>query len=113
MMIQKSMNPLNSITPNKLQAQLLKDKAMMLLDVRSPEEFAQNGRIPNALLLPLPMLSHLSHRLPQDRPLVIVCRSGRRSQQACHLLRQQGFQNVLNLAGGLLGWQAAQLPIAI
>lgn len=107
--IQPTPDSLQSITPTELYEQLDQDR-LLLLDVRSPEEFAQNGRIANALLLPLPMISYISHKLPQDRPLAIICRSGRRSQLACHTLRRQGFGNVLNVTGGMLGWQAEGLP---
>jgi rhodanese-related sulfurtransferase len=56
------------------------------------------------------MLLARSNELPQDRPIVFVCRSGNRSQVACEQLAQLGFTNTINLVDGMIGWHRAGLP---
>lgn len=83
-----------------------------VLDVRTDEEF-KSGRILNSIHIPVGVLAN---RLPEldkykDRPIVVVCRTGQRSQQACSILRKQGFGSVYKLQGGILTWQNANLPL--
>ena len=52
-------------------------------------------------------------KLPSDRPIVIVCRSGRRSRRAASALQQLGITNVAILDGGMLAWEAAGLLEAV
>jgi rhodanese-related sulfurtransferase len=77
-----------------------------VLDVREPGEYAA-GHIPGALLIPLGELPDRLHEVPEEGPVVVVCRSGNRSGQALRFLRQQGFDNVHNMLGGMLAWQRA------
>ena len=51
--------------------------------------------------------------LPHDRPIVFVCRGGRRSTRAAHLVRSQGYEDVAVLRGGMLAWEAANLLAAV
>lgn len=74
-----------------------------VIDVRQMDEIAQ-GTVPKAEALPLSILPAKMHDLPKDEKLVLVCRSGARSAQACMFLQQQGFSNVYNLRGGMIGW---------
>jgi glyoxylase-like metal-dependent hydrolase (beta-lactamase superfamily II)/rhodanese-related sulfurtransferase len=102
-----------SIAPERLAAELGGASPPLLLDVREPEEFVgELGHIKGALLVPL---DALAHRLPKlagyiGREVVVVCRAGARSATAGALLRKAGFRNVLNLAGGMLEWNARGLP---
>ena len=82
----------------------------LLVDVRAPEEFAQ-GHIPGAINLALPSLPQQMESLPKDRPIVMVCRSGRRSAMAAQMVTLAGYQEVYDL-GGLLDWQAQGLPVS-
>jgi rhodanese-related sulfurtransferase len=77
----------------------------LLLDVRQPEEHARVN-IEGARLIPL---GELSRRLDEidayrDRPIVVHCHHGGRSMQATMFLRQRGFTNVRNMAGGIDAW---------
>jgi SulP family sulfate permease len=84
----------------------------LLFDVREPREF-KKGRIPQASLKPLPtLLSDLSD-IPQDQLVIFVCRSGRRSRLAAHVLEERGCKKVLILKGGMLAWESAGLLAAI
>lgn len=82
----------------------------LLVDVRSPEEFA-SGHIPGAVNIALPELPQRISTLPQDRPIVLYCRSGARSNAAAQMLAQKGFDNIHDL-GGLIQWRAEGLPVS-
>jgi rhodanese-related sulfurtransferase len=102
--------PATIIAP-ELKRRLDAGERLYLLDVRSSEEYAHDGRIAGSHLLPLPMLSLRLNELPKDTPIVCVCRSGNRSGVAAEQLARQGFSDVINLAGGMLGWARAGLPM--
>ncbi len=84
-------------------------KPHLLLDVRTPEEFA-GGHIEGAVNIALQSLSQRLPELPTDRPVVIYCRSGNRSATAAHLLTRAGYHDLYDL-GGIIAWQAQGLPI--
>jgi rhodanese-related sulfurtransferase len=86
---------------------LLRQGAAVLLDVREPEEWAA-GHAPWAEPLPLGQVAPAS--VPQDRPVIAICRSGNRSGKAADALAAAGVQ-VHNLAGGMKAWAQAGLPI--
>ncbi|TQF15109.1 rhodanese-like domain-containing protein [Myxococcus llanfairpwllgwyngyllgogerychwyrndrobwllllantysiliogogogochensis] len=80
------------------------DAGATLVDVRTPEEFAA-GHLPGAVNIPVDDLSQRLQELgPPENPLVIYCRSGGRSARAEKLLKEQGFQQVLNL-GPMSTWE--------
>ena len=85
------------------------DHAIRVIDVRQMEEIAM-GTVPKAEPLPLHTLPARVHELPKEEKLVMVCRSGARSAQACMFLQQQGFSNVYNLRGGMMGWVGSGFP---
>ena len=82
-----------------------------VIDVRHFGEIAA-GTVPGAKPLPLHTLPLNLHQLDRSKELVFVCRSGARSAQACHFLQQQGFANVYNLRGGMMGWAQSGLSAA-
>lgn len=84
-----------------------RNKSALFVDVRSAQEF-KDGHIPGARLLPLPLLENNFADLPKDRPLILVCRSARRSAQANLLLQQLGFSNTASMKGGIELWPEAQ-----
>ena len=82
-------------------------EGVQILDVREPSEFdGPLGHIHNARLIPLGELAERAGELAHDRPIVAVCRAGSRSAQATVILREAGFSDVANLAGGMLRWRA-------
>lgn len=103
--------PLNEdweITPRDAKALLADAGARaVLLDCRRTDEHAQ-ANIPGAILVPLHELaSRLNELEPySDRPVVVHCRSGKRSLQATDILRRAGFENVRSMAGGIELWNA-------
>ncbi|MDX1686703.1 MAG: SulP family inorganic anion transporter [Candidatus Promineifilaceae bacterium] len=103
------------IPPRKLWQQLHDGAAEpppVVVDVREPREYAQ-GHIPQAQLVPLRSVLDDTIRLPNDRQIVLVCRSGRRSKRAAYALQKMGVVNVAVLRGGMLDWKSADLLEAI
>lgn len=92
------------------EAQALLRRGALLVDVREPVEWAA-ARIPGATLIPLGDLLARVTELPRDRPVILQCRSGNRSNRGARLLADLGYTNVSNLAGGILAWSEAGLPL--
>ncbi len=86
-----------------LKARMDRGDNFVLVDVREVHEF-QIGRIPNSVLIPLGDLPKRLSELDATADIVIHCKMGGRSAKACELLRQNGFKNVTNVAGGILAW---------
>lgn len=104
--------PVQKITAKELYQRIQGQEKVLLVDVRSPEEYWVDGHIKGSRLLPLPVLLQRIDELPKDRPIVCVCRSGSRSHVACEQLASRGFTQVTNLVGGMIGWRQAGLPTA-
>ena len=83
-----------------------------MVDVREPREFNQ-GHIAEARMVPLPKILMAEIKLPADKQIVLVCRSGRRSRRAAAALQHIGCMNVQILQGGMLAWNAAGLLEAV
>ena len=76
-----------------------------LVDVRRPEEYTgELGHAPGASLLTLDQLPEKIETLPQEKPIVFICRSGARSGQATAFAQENGFSEVYNMRGGMLLW---------
>ena len=74
-----------------------------LLDVREDDEWSA-GHIPGAVHIPMSGLLARVAEVPKDRDVVVVCKVGGRSAQVTAYLRQQGWDNVRNLHGGVVEW---------
>lgn len=84
---------------------------VVVIDVRTDVEFAQ-GSIQGAKHMPLHMLPLVADQMENQKPVVLVCRSGARSAQACAFLSSKGFDNVYNLRGGVMAWAQAGMTLA-
>lgn len=93
-----------------LQLQEMKsDKTtFFLLDVREPWEYEVSHL--GGVNIPLGTLPEHLAEIPKDKPVVVMCRSGARSERATAFLMQQGFANVKNLTGGIRQWALAVDP---
>jgi rhodanese-related sulfurtransferase len=100
------------IEPHTLATRIEADSALLILDVRGPDEFTGPlGHIKAATNLPL---GELATRLPalvaERRPVVVVCKTDRRSAMAAQQLLQAGIADVSVLRGGMERWRALGLP---
>jgi adenylyltransferase/sulfurtransferase len=95
-------NGIPQITVKELKARRDAGEDVFLLDVREPYEYqiAQIG----GKLIPQNDVPNRLAEIPRDREIVVQCRSGARSQRIAELLKQAGYQDVVNLAGGILAW---------
>jgi len=84
---------------------------LRLVDVRQPEEPATLAPIPSSELVPLDELEAEAGAWAHEAPLVLVCRSGGRSDRAAQVLEALGFARVASLAGGLVRWHELGLPV--
>ncbi|MCS7014413.1 MAG: molybdopterin-synthase adenylyltransferase MoeB [Chloroherpetonaceae bacterium] len=99
-----SSNP-NEITVFELKARLDAGERPFLLDVRNPNEW-DIVRLHTATLIPLPELPNRLHELAgkEDTEILVYCKMGGRSAQACEILRKNGFKKVRNVVGGITAW---------
>jgi rhodanese-related sulfurtransferase len=92
----------------------------LLIDIREPAEF-HNGHIPGAVLLPRGLLEFEIHHVVEavrkemavaaDQPIVLYCGTGGRSALAAQSLEAMGYKNVSSMAGGIVAWATAHLPM--
>lgn len=91
------------LTPEQAKARMEENPDLILLDVRTQEEFDQ-GHIPGAVCLPNEMIAaDMPFPFGKDAEILLYCRSGRRSADAAKKLRDMGFTNVLDF-GGIIDW---------
>ena len=99
------------------------DSDTILIDIREAEEF-QRGHIPGAVWSPRGLLEFDIHRLVEqmcrnpaipleDQPIVLYCGTGGRSALAARTLEEMGYRNVKSMAGGIVAWAQARLPIDV
>jgi len=100
------------IRPAEAMRRLERSPGTIVLDVRTPEEFA-SGHLASAVLLPVDKLGAKASAVLKDRnrAVVIYCHSGGRSDRAAKELQAQGFTNVASVVGGIVAWKAAGYPI--
>ncbi len=91
------------------EASARRDQGAFLLDVRTSEEW-EDFHVPGSTLIPLDELETRVNEVPRDREIVVVCRSGNRSQAGRDILLDAGFTNVTSMAGGLNDWRTQGYP---
>ncbi len=94
------------------QAQTMNIQGALLLDVREPNEYSEVHAV-NATLIPLGALGARLNEIAayKDKPIAVMCRSGKRSAKAVHLLQEAGYGHVSNVAGGIVAWEKADLSV--
>lgn len=92
------------MAPHEVQQRLDKGEKLTVIDVRTPEEFAQ-GHIPGARLIPLNELPARAGEIDRHDEVILVCRSGNRSAQAYRVLEGLGYDKLRNMPGGMMSWQ--------
>lgn len=91
---------------------LINHEDAVVIDVRENKEY-HSGHILNSIHIPQANLASRITELEKykSKPIIVGCRSGHRSGNACALLKKQGFETVYNLKGGVMAWQSANLPL--
>lgn len=95
------LNGFKEIDPHTVKA--IAASGAHLIDVRTADEVA-HGVIDGAIHIPLHLLPLRAADIPQDKPVVMYCRSGARSAQACSFMASKGYDNMHNLSGGIMAW---------
>lgn len=94
---------MKEITVEELKAMIDGNQEFQLIDVREPFEYEVSNL--NGVNIPLAGVLLEADKIDKTIPVVVHCRSGKRSAQAISLLAQQGYDNLSNLQGGILAWQ--------
>ncbi|WP_338359100.1 rhodanese-like domain-containing protein [Yeosuana marina] len=102
---------LKVISPKEMQTLLKKDN-VQLLDVRTPKEYSE-GFIANAQNIDYfsPTFDEDIKKLDKEKPVIVYCKSGRRSAKSSEKLLDAGFVKIYDLEGGIVEWQHEGLQI--
>jgi rhodanese-related sulfurtransferase len=95
---------MNEITVQELKEKIDKGEDFQLIDVREDFEYETSNL--GGQLIPLGGILIEVEKIHKDKPVVVMCRSGKRSAAAIMQLEQRGFTNLSNLSGGILAWAA-------
>ncbi|MHB8834989.1 MAG: rhodanese-like domain-containing protein [Candidatus Methylomirabilia bacterium] len=99
-----------TVTPLEAKSLIETRKDLLLVDVRSPEEF-EGGSLPGATLIPFWDFAKGRYDLPKDKPILLICAVGGRSLACGQLLASKGYREVYNLKGGLDAWAEQRVPL--
>ncbi|MCL6442649.1 MAG: rhodanese-like domain-containing protein [Alicyclobacillus sp.] len=96
-----------SIETDELK-ELLKDKknSHQFIDVREAAEY-RAGHVPGFKNISLSQIHKRMNDITQDKPVVLMCRSGNRSMQAARILKKNGYNDIINVAGGMMRWKGS------
>lgn len=86
------------------------DAELVVLDVRSPEEFAA-GHVPGAINIPYDRIAERLMDVPRDKDVVVYCQSGRRAGIAAQVLAEHGYTRLFHLEGDIAAWKASGRPL--
>jgi rhodanese-related sulfurtransferase len=96
-----------TVSPTK--AKQAQDAGAVLIDVRESSEY-RSGHAPGARHISVQVIERRLGEIPKEREIIVVCQSGMRSQRAAEILSSNGYK-VLNVSGGMIGWQRAGLKV--
>jgi rhodanese-related sulfurtransferase len=92
------------------QAKVMYDKKVKFIDVRELDE-NETARIPDTKLIPMSEMQNRWNEISKDEDIVIYCRTGNRSGILISQLILQGYNNLFNLAGGIIEWHQNSFPV--
>ncbi|HUQ94096.1 MAG TPA: MBL fold metallo-hydrolase [Bryobacteraceae bacterium] len=104
------MRPTERVSAPMLAEELASSNAPLLLDIRSPREWTAK-HIDGSVNVPLNHLQERIAEIPRDRRLAVHCAGGYRSSIAASILQRDGITHLIEMAGGLVAWEAAKLPV--
>jgi len=93
----------DEISVVELNEKIKNDSDFILIDVREPQEVAV-GKIEQSVHIPMGDIPSRLNELDPGKEYVLQCRSGKRSRNVLEFLRQNGFQKLYNLTGGIIAW---------
>jgi hydroxyacylglutathione hydrolase len=99
----KSFLNFGTITATELTLKLSRDE-ITLIDVREPHEWAEDGYIEGAILIPFAELPEKASTIPKDKPIAVTCSVGNRTGIALSILERAGFRQLINVLGGMTAW---------
>jgi rhodanese-related sulfurtransferase len=98
------------MSPLTLAEELASPGAPLVIDIRTPQEWQAN-HLADSINLPLAQLQGRIDEVPHDRRIAVHCAGGYRSSIAASILDQHGITNLIELAGGIAAWEAAEQPV--
>ena len=103
---------IKKLDPQNFEKQLKESKNPILVDVRTPGEYAQ-GHLANAVLIDIYSDDFKSRvgKLDKSKPVFVYCKAGSRSGSAVGVFTEMGFKEIYDLSGGITAWQRASKPI--
>jgi rhodanese-related sulfurtransferase len=100
---------IKTMTPDEVKERLEKGETLHLIDVREDEEVAE-GMIPEAVHIRMGDIPDHLDQLDPNEEYIFICRSGGRSEKVCKYLYAQGYERVINMAGGMRQWTGELKP---
>ncbi len=104
-------NHVPQVSPKEVYEMTSNRQDTLLLDVRSSEEYKES-HVAGAINIPAPNLRTRAEELDPKRPTILMCRTGHRSSLGCSILKQKGFVEIFNAAGGITAYVAAGLELS-
>ncbi|GAF13330.1 hypothetical protein JCM19046_4035 [Bacillus sp. JCM 19046] len=100
----RDVDGITQISTDELKAIITNQaKEPIIIDVREVDEY-EDGHLPGVPLIPMNVIPTMVNQLDQSKSYLLICRSGRRSQNTALYMKEQGFANVRNYEGGMLDW---------
>lgn len=105
-----SVSSAENLSPAQAAEWIKQNPQGQLVDVRTPGEYAPE-HIKGAKLIPVQELENRLPEIQKDKPILLYCLKGARSSQALQVLKDHGFTNLFQVAGGITAWKAQGLPV--
>lgn len=102
---------IKSMGSEELKALMDQGNKIVLVDCREQAEW-DAGHIEGAIFMPLSDFQEQSKKLDKNSTIIMQCRSGQRSLKACQYLESEGYSDLTNLEGGIMGWISAGHPVS-
>jgi rhodanese-related sulfurtransferase len=96
-------------TVSPAKAKEAQDAGALLIDVRESHEY-RSGHAPGAKHISVQVIERRLGEIPKERPILVMCQSGMRSQRAAEILSRNGYQ-VMNVSGGIVNWQRSGMKV--